>query len=336
MKKNLAVLMKDLKETNWNTVIRSENVNIMYDTFSEKLANMYNKNCPIVNEKVKQNRTDKPWMTKSLINASKKKNLLYRQFLKKRTDECESKYNKYKNKLTAILRYCEKQYYTDILDFNKGNIKETWIIINSVINKQSKKKKMCCTAFNSNGHKISGDKNVANGFNQFFVNIGPALASNIPRSNSDNDFTQYLSNMNSMDSMYIEPVTEEEILQLVNNAKSKTSKGHDGLDMCLVKKIIPHIVTPLKHICNTSLQKGIFPDSMKKARVIPLFKSGDVKECSNYRHDFVSLLPPFSKTLERVFHKRLMSFLDKKQILHKSQYGFRKKYIYIFGYLRAG
>ena len=111
----------------------------------------------------------------------------------------------------------------------------------------------------------------------FFVNIGPALASNIPRSNSDNDFTQYLSNMNNMDSMYIEPVTEEEILQLVNNAKSKTSIGHDGLDMCLVKKIIPYIVTPLKHFFNTSLQKGIFPDSMKKACVIPLFKSGDVK-----------------------------------------------------------
>ena len=39
--------------------------------------------------------------------------------------------------------------------------------------------------------------------------------------------------------MYIEPVTEEEILQLVNNAKRKISKGHDGLDMCPVKKIIP-------------------------------------------------------------------------------------------------
>ena len=65
--------MKDLKETNWNTVICSENVNIMYDTFSEKLTNIYNKNCPIVNEKVKNKRTDKPWMTKSLINACKKK-----------------------------------------------------------------------------------------------------------------------------------------------------------------------------------------------------------------------------------------------------------------------
>ena len=101
---------------------------------------------------------------------------------------------------------------------------------------------MFCTEFNSNGRKISGDKNVANGFNQFVVNIGQALASNIPRSNSDNDFTQYLSNMNNMDSMYIEPVTEEEILQLVNNAKSKISKGHDGFDMCLVKKIIPYIL----------------------------------------------------------------------------------------------
>ena len=46
----------------------------------------------------------------------------------------------------------------------------------------------------------------------FFVNIDPVLASNIHRSHSDNDFTQYLSKMNNMDSMYVEPVTEEEIL----------------------------------------------------------------------------------------------------------------------------
>ena len=71
-----------------------------------------------------------------------------------------------KNKLTSIRRYWEKQYYTEILDANKGNIKETWEIINSLINKQNKKK-MCCTEFSSNGHKIICDKNVANGFNHF-------------------------------------------------------------------------------------------------------------------------------------------------------------------------
>ena len=54
------------------------------------------------------------------------------------------------------------------------------------------------------------------------VNIGPALASDIPKTTSDNDFSQYLPNMNNMDSLYIEPVTEEEIIQLVNNPKNKT------------------------------------------------------------------------------------------------------------------
>ena len=51
MKKNLAVLINDLKETNWNTVIHSENVNFMYDTFSEKLANSYKKSVRLLRRK---------------------------------------------------------------------------------------------------------------------------------------------------------------------------------------------------------------------------------------------------------------------------------------------
>ena len=140
------------------------------------------------------------------------------------------------------------------------------------------------------------------------VDIGPALADNIPK--TDDVFTQYLS-VNVTDTMFIEPVTEEEILGLVHNAKNKKSKGHDELDMWLVKKIIPHIVTPLKHIFNTSLQKGTFPEAMKIARVIPLFKNGDNKEFTNFKPE--SLLPQFSTNLERIFHKRLMNCLDDKK-----------------------
>ena len=106
-------------------------------------------------------------------------------------------------------------------------------------------------------------------------------------------------------------------MQQVKNAKNKKSKDDDQFDMCLVKKIIPYIVKPLAHICNTSLMNGIFPDRMKIARVLPLFKNGDVKEFSNYRP--VSILPQFSKILEKVFHNRLMSFINDKQILNNSQ-----------------
>ena len=174
--------------------------------------------------------------------------------------------------------------------------------------------------FNGDDSKITGDKAIANGFNNFFVNIGPSLAKRIPKCN-DILFTQYLPDKID-DTMFLQPVTEEDILQLVVNAKSKKSKDHDQFDMCLVKKIIPHIVKPLAHICNTSLMNGIFPDRMKIARVIPLFKNGDVKEFSNYRP--VSILSQFSKILEKVFHNRLMSFINDKQILNDSQFGFRK------------
>ena len=92
--------------------------------------------------------------------------------------------------------------------------------------------------------------------------------------------------------------------------------------MCLVKKIIPLLVTPVEHIFNTSLQKGVFPEGMKLARVIPLFKNGDINYFTNYRP--ISLLSQFLKILEKIFHNRMMSFIDDKQILCKSQYGFRK------------
>ena len=117
------------------------------------------------------------------------------------------------------------------------------------------------------------------------------------------------------DSIFLNPVsvTDEELFNIVHNAKDKKSKGYDGIDMCMLKKIIPHILT---------LSQGIFPDEMKIARIIPLFKSGDKQNVSNYRP--ISLLPQFSKILEKIFNNRLMNFLNSNNLLYLRQYGFRQ------------
>ena len=94
----------------------------------------------------------------------------------------------------------------------------------------------------------------------FFSNIGPALARNIPNGNTN--FTNYL-NQKVEESIFLNPVTDEEIIEIVKDAKTKYSKDHDSIDMSLVKLVIPFIVKPLKHIFNNSLQKGVFPDRMK-------------------------------------------------------------------------
>ena len=153
----------------------------------------------------------------------------------------------------------------------------------------------------------------------FFVNIGPSLANDIPK--CKDTFSTYLTDAVG-DTLFLKPVTQAEIVILVNNTKNKKSKDHDDIDMCLVKKLIPHLVIPLAHIFNVSLQTGVFPDGMKIARVIPLFKNGNANDFTNYRP--ISLLSQFSKILEKIFHNRMMSFIEEKNILYESQYGFRK------------
>ena len=97
---------------------------------------------------------------------------------------------------------------------------------------------------------------------------------------------------------------------------------YDNVCMDLVKDCANLICRPLTHIIYLSIVSGIVPDQLKSARVIPLFKSGDKSTFINYRP--VSVVPAFSKILERVIYNRLMNYLNKHKILSDHQFGFRK------------
>ena len=125
---------------------------------------------------------------------------------------------------------------------------------------------------------------------------------------------------------------EQELLTVVKQCKGKSPSGYDGIYMYVVKKVISRIAKPLMYICNTSFETGIFPDNMKVAKVIPVYKTGEKNSFNNYRH--ISLLPQFSKILQKLFDNRLEKFMEQNEMLSNSQYGFRKKQIYIFGFIR--
>ena len=173
----------------------------------------------------------------------------------------------------------------------------------------------------NDGIKIDDPKEMAEVFNNYFVNIGPNLAHNIPDSNKD--FHSYLTNRNPQ-SLFFTPVTEDEVKQVVNNLKTKRSSGYDDITNFLLKNIINEIVAPLTHILNLSLSQGIVPQNMKIAKVIPVFKKGPKDSLNNYRP--ISLLPSLSKVLERLIYTRTLDFLVNCNILSDSQFGFRKKH----------
>ena len=92
----------------------------------------------------------------------------------------------------------------------------------------------------------------------------------------------------------------------------------------IIEEVLHLIVQPLTYITNLSLSSGIVPDQMKIARVVPLFKTGDLSQFTNYRP--VSVLPAFSKCLEGTVYNRLINFLNKFNTLSNNQYGFRKNH----------
>ena len=94
--------------------------------------------------------------------------------------------------------------------------------------------------------------------------------------------------------------------------------------MNVIKEVLDLIVQPLTYITNLSLSSGIVPDQMKIARVVPLFKTGDLSQFTNYRP--VSVLSAFSKCLEGTVYNRLINFLNKFNTLSNNQYGFRKNH----------
>ena len=75
---------------------------------------------------------------------------------------------------------------------------------------------------------------------------------------------------------------------------------------------------------NNSIKHGIFPDPLKNARVLPLFKSVSKKDPGNFRP--ISILPTLSKIFERHVANQLQSFFQETNILHSKQSGFRKNH----------
>ncbi len=206
----------------------------------------------------KETNEDKPWITKGIEKACKKKNALYRMFIVTSTIKAENEYNIYINKLRSIIRSSKNDYYNKLLDKHKNNIQTTWKVLNSIIKNNTGKIDYPNYFVNDDKLSINKMNDIVNEFNEYFVNIGSNLAKVIVEQRTVDRIDDI--NISSNDySMFIRGVDEKEILNIVNNCKNKYSTDGNDIDMSLVKSIIEHIVKPFTHICNQSFFNRNFP-----------------------------------------------------------------------------
>ena len=121
--------------------------------------------------------------------------------------------------------------------------------------------------------------------------------------------------------MYFKPIVSDEIIEIINKFNQNKSAGHDNIGNYLVKRVAKEISIPLTIIFNLSITSGIFPNDLKIAKVIPIYKKDNPEIFPNYRP--VSVLPCFSKILERLLFDRCSSYINKYHILNDNQFGFR-------------
>lgn len=258
-----------------------------------------------------------PWITTSLKTSIKRKNHLYVKWIKHPTCRNEVEYKLYKNKLEHLIRISKRRYYHDKLEENKTNLKKTWKVLRDALNKRESKHGTI-SMLNYAGKMISEPSTIATTLNQYFTSIGEELSKSIP--NVNETFSEYLGQP-LPNSIYIEETTPDEVCKVVKSLKN-SSPGWDEFLPEIVKENIEYIIDPLTHVMNLSLCNGYVPSQMKKSVVTPVHKSGDKSDVNNYRP--ISVLPFFSKVLEKLMYNRLLSFIEKHELLSNYQFGFRK------------
>ena len=117
-------------------------------------------------------------------------------------------------------------------------------------------------------------------------------------------------------------MTHDELLSSIRSLDSTKATGLDGIMPRIIKLSSDVLVHPLLKIINISIINGNFPDTLKLGKILPIFKGGDKTDPSNYRP--ISVLSVISKLIEKHVTKHLFGYLNKYNLLHKSQSGFRK------------
>ena len=125
-------------------------------------------------------------------------------------------------------------------------------------------------------------------------------------------------------SMYLKPITVDEVREIIDKLDSKFSSGVDDISNVIVKLSSNVTIPYLTQIINKSFEEGIFPDDLKKAKVIPLHKDGSKLDENNYRP--ISLLIVWSKIIERALFIRIYAYMEYHNLLFNRQFGIRTKH----------
>lgn len=308
-----------LSNLSWQSTLSSNCPNEACNHFLTDFLDIFHLNFPLL--KIKDNKNRQPvngFMSKGLLISRRHKLKLAKKVKLNPTVENKDHYQKYRNIYNSALRKAKKIYYDKKIKNSNGESKIVWQVINEACNKTKKNNDIDSLMIND--RIITSKQEIANNFNSHFASVGHKTSVNVPRTN--HDFTDYLPPRQQR-SFFLQPVVPFELAEIILSMNKKKSRDVNDISFDIIHHCVFQIIKPLSHIYNLSVTTGIFPDSLKTSKVIPIFKnSGSKLEMNNYRG--VSIGNVFSKIFEKIVTMRLTTFLGDNGFFDKHQYGFLK------------
>ena len=203
-------------------------------------------------------------------------------------------FKKYRNILNRVIECSKRLYYKQLVKKNKQNSKKLWKIVNNIVSTKSTSSCKIKGVLDECGEIVNDPKCVGNLMNKNFVNIADNLLKerkDVVDVKIDECFSDSVKN----DFVFSE-ISDSEIMNYIKTMNPNKSVRSDVPSIRFVK-LSAKIISPyLSKLYNKFVEYGVFPESLKFAEVIPIYKSGKKNDKNNYRP--ISLLSPFSKIFE--------------------------------------
>ena len=288
-----------LNQTNWNAELNALNATEAFDKFHSKLTTILDSVAP---EKIIKIRTrhNVPWFTLGIKKSNDKDKRLFKASqCKTATIAQKERYRTYHRVLLKAKQTARQLYYRQLCKEFKYNSQKLWKIIDSITGKTNNKYEIV-DYLKIKNLEIHNRDVIATEFAKHFSNVGACYAKKIPtpkRTSYD-----YLSSIPSSNaSLFLTPTSPTEVLNLLAELPNKKSSGYDKINNILLKNLKLELAGPLSIVFNKSMNEGIFPEAMKLADTVPLYKSKELYIIDNYRP--ILLLITLSKILEKLIHK---------------------------------
>ena len=153
---------------------------------------------------------------------------------------------------------------------------------------------------------ITNPAAISENLNAYFANIGKKMAETIPEVDTDANATAPTGVMNSF---FLTPTYPNEINNIIDSFENSKATRYTDVETKFIK-IGKSIISPfLCKLINDCFGKGVYPNCLKIAEVIPIYKKGDCRDASNYRP--ISILSQFDKILEKLIYPASLILLKK-------------------------